>query len=292
MIHLLSGSTMGAELPTPTRKGINPLFRARITVDGESRQCFIKPQPDKLAVDTSSPINREVINEVVGYLLARACGFRVPDHAGVILLERHQIPAAVLNHVDSISPTPQHDAFVCWFSEDTGHKDLVALHSASVANGELEERLHARIAQDLVSRKELPALISFDEWTLNSDRNAGNVLGSASTYITPIDHGRIFCSPIWKHNELKAMCRWVIENQMIHWANRGKPGWSQDKRNMSARLVAYQKFVEAFTQTGHSTVRDTLTDLSVDGDEIESILDCLYARLDEDHARFAIGLVA
>lgn len=292
MIHLLDGSALEGELPSPSKKGINPLFKARLNVEGESRRCYVKPQPDYVIVNGIKCDNREIVNETVGYVLARACGFQTPEAAGVTLLNRQQIPSSVLAHADDITAGPPQETFLCWFSEDMGFSDLVVKHTTGIASQDLKERLFTRISRDLRKRDELPALVSFDEWTLNRDRHPGNVLGSGPSQVALIDHGQIFLSPFWQPRILPLLSRIIENNQMIAWAELTDPGWARKLPIKSQREIAYTRFNDAFHSTGQATVRDALSSLALPGDQINGILDCLGQRLEPDHYRRAIGLIA
>ncbi|MDN3561686.1 hypothetical protein [Vreelandella neptunia] len=292
MIHLLKGTALQGQLPSPTRPGINPIFKARIHVEGESRRCFIKLLPDHVKENNAVVTNQEAYSEAIGYALARACGFKVANTAGVILLTRKQIPLEVLKQADEETAGPPQSEFIAWFSEDMCFPDLVVQHTTGIASEDLEERIKSRIAKDLLKRKDLPKLVSFDEWTLNTDRNPGNVLSASSVSVALIDHGRLFTSRGWQSQALRFLVHRQAGNQMASWAELGEPGWNQKLPNMSERALAYNGFNISFSDTGQGDVSKALSDLSLPGDEIDCVLDFLEQRLDPAHYRKAIGLIA
>lgn len=292
MIHLLKGTALQGQLPSPTRPGINPIFKARIQVEGESRRCFIKLLPDHVKENNQKTINREAYSEAIGYVLARACGFKVANTAGVILLTRQQIPPEVLKKADEETAGSPQSEFIAWFSEDMCYPDLVVHHTTGITSQDLEDRIKARIAKDLLKRKDLPKLVSFDEWTLNTDRNPGNVLSASTASVALIDHGKLFTSRGWHSQALRFIVHRQASNQMANWAELGEPGWNEKLPNMSERALAYNGFNLSFSDTGHGEVSKALSDLSLPGDEIDSVLNFLEQRLDPAHYRKAIGLIA
>ncbi|MFI0472943.1 hypothetical protein ACGLWX_09535 [Halomonas sp. HMF6819] len=292
MIHLLNETALLGHLPSPTRTGINPIFKARLHAEGESRRCFIKLLPDQVVEQGATVENREAINETVGYVLARACGFKVSSVAGIIHLERQQIPSDVLAHADSETAGPPQPSFIAWFSEDLCYPDLVVHHTTGTTSQDFEDKLKARIAKDLLKREELPKLVSFDEWTLNTDRNPGNVLNTSTSAVALIDHGRVFMSRGWQSQALRFLKTRQARNLMANWAELGEPGWNEKLPNMSKRALAYTGFHSSFSDSGQIAVREALSDLSLPGDEIDCVLDFLEQRLDPDHYEKAIGLIA
>ncbi|SJN14851.1 hypothetical protein CZ787_17215 [Halomonas citrativorans] len=236
--------------------------------------------------------NREAYSEAIGYVLARACGFKVANVAGVILLNRQQIPPNVLAQADAETAGAPQSEFIAWFSEDLCYPDLVVQHTTGVTSQDFEDRLKARIAKDLLAREELPKLVSFDEWTLNTDRNPGNVLSASTASVALIDHGRLFMSRGWQSQALRFLMHRQAGNQMASWAELGEPGWNRKLPNMSKRALAYNGFHISFSDTGQDKVRKALSDLSLPGDEIDCVLDFLEQRLDPGHYRKAIGLIA
>ena len=48
MIQFLNSDCFGGLLRDPSKTGLNPIFRAKIRVDGESLHCYVKPIPDKV----------------------------------------------------------------------------------------------------------------------------------------------------------------------------------------------------------------------------------------------------
>lgn len=292
MIHLLKGIALQGQLPSAQREGINPIFKGKIEIEGHSRRCFIKILPDTVKEHGVKLTNREAYSEAIGYVLAQTCGFKVPECAGVILLQRNQIPDGVLAAADAETAGSPQSEFIAWFSEDMRYPDLVVQHTTGIASNDLESRLKARIARDLLKRQDLPALVSFDEWTMNSDRNPGNVLSAGPAKMALIDHGRLFDSRSWQPHNLKNIVKHQTTNQMINWAEFGESGWSQKLPIKSQRGLAYNGFAVSYGDSGQEAARKALFDLSLEGEEVDSVLNFLEQRLDPAHYRDAIGLIA
>lgn len=291
MIHLLKADAMAGELPDPSRKGLNPIFKARLRIDGESRRCFVKLLPDYIEISGQRLANQEAVSEAIGYVLAKSCGFSVPDAAGIIVLARQQIPARVLEIADSQSAgdDPQ-EHFIAWFCEDMRYPDLVGHHTIGIASEDLEERLYRRISRDLVERDELPKVVSFDEWTLNSDRHPGNLLRTGGKSLALIDHGRIFVMPFWVASRLRqgpSHC----DNRLIDCAEFTDPQWSKRLPIKGKRELAYNGFTVSFRNSGERDTRQVLAALEIEAADIEHVIGFLSDRLEPAHYQRAIGLL-
>lgn len=289
MIHLLTQDDWRGQLPAPTHTGVSPLFKARLFVDGESRRCFVKPLPDRIEIGDHLTDNQEVVSEALGYALAKSCGLPVPDTVGVIVLPREVIPDPVLKKLDAITPGSQRqEEFVAWFSEDMRYPNLIQHHLTGVTVQDLEDRLVRRISRHLAEHELSPALASFDEWTLNSDRNAGNLLQGPDGRLILIDHGRLFIGPGWQAHQLSSYPR-TSRNRVIDCIEITVPGWSQRLPTQSQRHLAYNGFKVSFRETGEEAARQVLTSLMMEEPEIEHVIGFLADRLRPEQYRDAIG---
>lgn len=294
MIHLLTHSAWRGQLPSPQYTGISPLFKARIQVSGESRRCFIKPLPDKIKRSNGTITdNQEIISEALGYALAKSCGLPVPDNAGVIVLPREYIPAPALELADKLTPAFQRqESFVSWFSEDMRQPNMVQHHLTGTTAGDFKVRLIRRISRHLAGHEQSPAIASFDEWTQNSDRNAGNLLQGPDGKLILIDHGRLFIGPGWRADRLRVNSLVVTcKNQVIDTIEITDPDWSKRLPTQSQRNLAYNGFSVSFRDKGEAAARQTLADLMMEAPEIEHVVEFLASRLQPDHYRKAIGIL-
>lgn len=292
MIHLLKADALQGELPNPTRTGINPIFKARLLINGQSRRCFIKPLPDFIAAKGRKWENKEAVNEALGYVLASSCGFVVLDTAGIVVLNRDQIPEATLGHLDGVAIDEPQETFVCWFSEDMRYPDLVGHHLTGIASKDLEARIYRRISHDLRKREDLPDVVSFDEWLLNADRHPGNLLRASASKLALIDHGRIIINEYWQAAHLSKVPG-TCDNRVIHCVEVTEPDWSKRLPNKSMRDLAYSGFtVSFFRKGGQTAARQALSALTLGSEEIDQVIDFLANRLDPVHYRNVIGILA
>ncbi|WP_051234212.1 hypothetical protein [Halomonas halocynthiae] len=288
MIHLLTHEHWVGQLPAPEHTGISPIFKARLKIEGESRRCYVKPLPDMIECGTEVLDNQEVVSEALGYILAKYCGLPVPHTAGIIVLPRDYIPADVLQHADSVTPQgKRQEVFIAWFSEDMRTPNLIQ-HHMNGASEELQSRLVQRISRYLAKHDQAPAIASFDEWTLNSDRHPGNLLQSRDGQLMLIDHGRLFIGPSWKPSQL-ANSPPTCTNRLIGFIEKNDPSWSRRLPTQSQRHVAYNGFNVYFQDSGEKAARETLARLMMEEDDIGRVVSFLSSRLQPEHYRTAIG---
>lgn len=289
MIHLLTHEQWRGQLPAPTHTGVSALFKARLVANGESRRCFIKPLPDMIQHQGRVTDNQEIVSEALGYALAKSCDLPVPDTAGVILLPRSYIPAPALQRADALTPGSQRqEEFLAWFSEDMRYPNLIQHHLTGVTAQDLQERLVRRISHQLTEHEQAPALASFDEWTLNTDRNAGNLLQGPGGQLILIDHGRLFIDPSWLPHQLGAYPR-TSRNRVVDCIEITTPGWNKRLPTQSQRHLAYNGFNVSFREKGEAAARQVLTRLMMEEPDIEHVIGFLASRLQPDHYSKAIG---
>lgn len=288
MIQILSGDAYAGELRAPHSHGISPIFRGKINVGESSLRCYIKPLPDTIRIGGNIVENREVLSEALGYTLARAANYSAPEAAGIIVLSRDQIPAAVLEHLRSITPGGLQPDYLAWFSQDMQHPSLLKRHIQD-APEHLKERQIRRLALSLAAHAQTAAIVTFDEWTENSDRNLGNLLEAADGKLTLIDHGRLFRLPFWQPASLptsglplRNVIRELVDAYVQH--------WSEKTPTKAARAMAYNVLAGAWHKEGAAAARRVLAEF-LDSMDIDHVLDFLEARLEPAHYNKAVGLL-
>lgn len=266
------------------------MFRGKIEVNGESIRCYIKPFPSMLTgEDCETTENRSVISEALGHALGKACGFTVARNAGIIILQSDQIPDAALQKLVSKSPdnTPQ-DEYFAWFSEDMRHPSLMS-ECPSDAPELLRQKNFSRIAVNLASHKSSPAIVSFDEWTENSDRHLGNILGEPGGGLILIDHGRLFRHPSWSPAAL-GLAQSEARNALVELIESQDPSWSSKTPIRSARSMAYKSFSVAWKAEGRLHAELILAEF-MDPPDIDQVLEFLAERLEPSQYTQKVGLM-
>ena len=289
MIPTLSSKAFAGQLPSPASKGISPIFRGKIKIDGSSIHCYIKPLPDFIEVGGAIKDNREIVSEALGYILAKKAGHSVPENAGIICLRVDQIPADVMQQLQQVTPkaAPQND-YLAWFSQDMQHPSLLKRH-ISGAPDHLKELQLRRLAERLANHPQTPSLVTFDEWTENSDRNLGNLLEAVDGALSLIDHGRLFRLPIWEPVKLSTSGL-PMRNVIRELVDAYTPHWSERTPTKSGRAMAYNKLAVTWKAEGAAAARKVLVDF-LDDQEADIVVDFLAARLEPSHFNKAVGIL-
>ncbi len=290
MVEFLDSNAFLGPLRDAPMHGENAIFRGRIDVGSRSVRCYIKPFVATLRSSSgSSSTNNSVISEALGYTLAKASGLTVADTAGVIILRSDQIPENVLRKLLS-QPSGSAPAteYVAWFSEDMKYPALLA-ECPSDAPDLMQIRNRSRVAADLAANGSAPAVLSFDEWTENSDRHLGNLLGGPSGGLVLIDHGRLFRTPAWTPASL-GLDPALARNALRELIDGVIPGWSNRTRIRSARQLAYKAFSVAWKADGRDKAESILTEF-LPPSEVTQVLEFLAARLEPSHYTSTVGLM-
>lgn len=290
MIEILGSHAFLGSLRDIATPGESVMFRGKIEVHGESIRCYVKPFPSMMiGADRESTENRSVISEALGHALGKACGFNVARNAGVIILQSNQIPDAALQRLASQSPdgTPQ-DEYLAWFSEDMRHPSLMS-ECPSDAPELLRQKNFSRIAANLASHKSSPAIVSFDEWTENSDRHLGNILGEPSGGLILIDHGRLFRHPSWSPSAL-GRAQSEARNALVELIESQDPSWSSKTPIRSARSMAYKSFSVAWKTEGRLHAELILAEF-MDPPDVDQVLEFLAERLEPSQYTQKVGLM-
>lgn len=290
MIHILQSSAFGGQIRSPKKTGLNPIFRAKITVDGVSLRCYVKPMPDfYLEQDGTSFLNREITSESLGYVLAKSAGLATADAAGVIALEREMIPGDVLEKLDAITHDGPQDSFLAWFSQDMTYPNLVEKFVDAPWNA-FQQKRTKMLVEKMSKHADAPMVVSFDEWMLNSDRHLGNLLIGPKGRLYFIDHGRIFCYPSWDPAMLGPTSS-VCINRFQTIIDAYVPSWSTQLPLKSARALAYNTLSVSFKSQGIAAVRSVLKNLLMEEQEVDMITDFLGQRLEPKMYCGFVGVV-
>ncbi len=292
MIQTLSSNAFAGVLSPPKVTGVSPLFRAKIRVNGESLRCYVKPLPDMIdcPVRHTSVANQELVNEALGYVLAKACSFSVPDVAGVILLEQAQIPDVALNELRRLGRGTLQPNYFCWFTKDMAYPNLVQKHMGGIKLQFMEQRRIKRLAKQLADSPDSAKVIAFDDWLLNSDRHPGNLLDGGARLML-IDQGRIFMYPNWQPGGVGSMgYGQVFINRLRNFIDQHEPNWSEKLHQKSEILMAYNAFAVDFRDRGEDAARTVLAHF-FDTIDIDAIIHLLRSRHDPAAYAKASGMV-
>lgn len=273
-IQILKADAFGGALRAPKSRGAGAIFRAKIRVGEDSLRCYVKPLTDQIRCPTTGKVvaNYELINEALGYVLAKACGLSVASNAGIILLDREQVPQSLLDELDRSACGFRQETFFCWFTEDMEFPSLKQRHLGDAQLTSFNDRRLRRLSSELAKSPDSPKVIAFDGWLMNSDRNVGNLLAGPKR-LTLIDHGRILNFPNWTPGTVGTFPEPCI-NKLQFLIELHDPHWSGMLPNSSARVMAYNGFAVSFRQDGENAARAVLSEFfeQVDTDAVIQLL--------------------
>jgi hypothetical protein len=160
---------------------------AQISVEGQPRRCYVKAFPSA----TDGRPSRCLLNEIVGYTLAHHLQLPQPK-AFLIWLPNHLLKAI------SAAWPYENGLHLCFASLEAHNPNDATQGCARVVfNENIATFVHA-IAQ----WPTMPALIGFDSWIANTDRNGGNLMVTGKNSYSIIDHSDILTGPVWKNTDL------------------------------------------------------------------------------------------
>jgi hypothetical protein len=290
MIHFLKRDAFSGQLRPPSSRGISPILRAKIRINGDSERCYLKPLPDFIVCPSTGKLvaNQEIVSEALGYILASTSGLSTPSIAGVIALGADQLPDEVLSDLAKMGGAKQ-TSYLCWFSKDMEHPNLKQRHLNGINLQVFEERRLRRLALLLAKHADSAKIVAFDDWLINSDRNLGNILQAALSTLMLIDHGRILGYPNWVPGGTGVM-PWPSHNVLESFINRFTPGWSKLLPTSSGKLMALNSFATSFKASGSAVSRSMLSNF-FDHLEVEAIMSLIDDRLDPAPYAKAAGLI-
>lgn len=144
--------------------------------DGEQRRSYLKCFTKDRYLG--------VVNEITGYVIARACHLPVPEHAGVVQLSETLIASL------GIAPNDVYP-YAFAISEAPGSSPNSRFEN-------LPHELTVRLTRQLLSGWHgAPRLIAFDDWAANEDRNLGNFLIKDEKNAFIIDHSNLPVRLMW-----------------------------------------------------------------------------------------------
>ncbi len=290
MIHYLKRDAFSGHLRAPVSKGISPILRAKIRINGESERCYLKPLTDFIVCPTTGKlvVNQEIVSEALGYVLASTCGLSTPSIAGIIALGKDQLPQDLLSELEKIGGSIQ-SSYLCWFSKDMEHPNLKQRHLSGINLPSLEERRLRRLAQLLAKHADAAKIVAFDDWLLNSDRNMGNILQASLGALMLIDHGRILAYPNWTPGFVGSM-PWRAQNVLESFINRFTPRWSELLPISSGKLMALNSYASSYRSVGAVASKSVLSNF-FEPTDVEAIIALIDGRLDPAPYAKAAGLM-
>lgn len=243
---------------------INETFRGQILLpDGTTRDAVLK--------DLDS---RQLVNELLASLLAKATGLPTPDaYLGLVRAGELDV---------SKGPALTDGNRLVFASADVKVPN-VTFQLTEAAGMIGKKGVVARVA----NWPKLGDLYAFDAWIANTDRHPGNLLLSASDEIWLIDHGHSFTGPNWEPTDLVPDASYP--NRLTEWVT---PFLDAEQRERRASEVS--GIVKAFEATDVGSAR---TSSKIDvlrsgehGDAVETYLKERTAKVG-NHATRALGML-
>ena len=177
MLQLLPSSGYRQKLGVVPTKSTVRMHRALYKwPDGLERDSHIK-----LIIPTEGQPDRQLLNEGVGWLLAKLCELPVPPHAGYMLLPSELIIQAHPEVTCAIPEVP------VWISSTEPNSGLSLTGTDLVT----------AVVDELSRWDHLPGTLAFDEWVANTDRNVTNLIRRGPGDFVLIDHDYCFTGPHW-----------------------------------------------------------------------------------------------
>lgn len=145
--------------------------------------------------------DRQFVNEITGYLLARHCQLPCPQEAFIV-----HVP------VDTLSRLHPHVTF------DSTRETLPLWASLDLEGRSARYHFHTPtdlLTKELLGWDFLIDAVAFDEWIANMDRNMENLIYLGKKRWALIDHGNIIGSPAWATPDASMRTRNVLK--MLAW---------------------------------------------------------------------------
>lgn len=132
------------------------------------------------------PANRGLINEVCGYLIARAAGLPVSDQAYVIYVSNDRLAALHPQYEKTITASGT-DSSIVWATKTIHGPPFKFLYN--FGNNQVSKRL--------MEWRDLPKMLAFDDWVGNADRSDDNLIEIHNGRFALIDHADIGGGIAW-----------------------------------------------------------------------------------------------
>ncbi|MBT9513298.1 MAG: hypothetical protein IV104_13205 [Acidovorax sp.] len=156
---------------------VNPVLHGQFSTEaGEYFDGYAKPFAIGNHVDATV-----MLNEVTGWLLARACGLPVPQKAFFIPLTLAELPA--YGGTASLPPADENGHILSFVTQAVANTAIRAVYDTELL---VKEQSQWSRCDDT---------ITFDEGVANTDRHAFNLLRRASGDFVLIDHGFLLRQP-------------------------------------------------------------------------------------------------
>ena len=153
------------------------------------------PEGRRRAYFKTDPVGYAMLNEEIGYVLAREAKLPQPKAAKI------WINGAVLHGFDPARwPNPMQHA-LCWVTYEAkdrlGKPAPTVKAKLKIGNGNIPLQVMDALRKVFLQFKLLGRLIAFDAWVANIDRNIGNVLLVSADSFVIIDHGQVLGGCNW-----------------------------------------------------------------------------------------------
>lgn len=169
--------------------------------------CRIQHGPNKVdayakLMDVHTPAGQiECINEITGWLIAKACGLPVAECAFLASIRVGDLPDCAA--VRQRSTNPSTELYFFCTSEISRSQAIGIVANESL----LEEQAQWAHCQ---------ATIALDEWIGNADRHLGNLVRKSKNNFALIDHGQLLRRnnppPWWQADELPSLTNEPMNN--------------------------------------------------------------------------------
>lgn len=177
------------------------------------------------------PSEHTLFNEVLGYLLTHHLEIMQPRFGAVIV-----VPVAKLRKTTNLVPdwVPYEDEYPAWCTE------VVKAKSLNVKYNYTERQMVEKYFQIFKSSKSwFSSVAAFDEWVINTDRNAGNILQLSPRVFSIIDHGKIFDNSVaWRALGANGLNNRNILRKVIE--AKGEPHKTELHKAMAAHSERHQ----------------------------------------------------
>lgn len=215
--------------------------------------------------------NKELINEITGYLIASALELPQTDKAFFI-----HVPIEELRKIYTGIDFGDHD------------KDTIPLWGTREIPGETPKIRFSGVASRILKRdlkkwNKLVDVIAFDEWTANTDRNTGNLVRQRTGKYYIIDHGALATGPDWTIRTLAPGKLYINKLISIVW------GDDVGLRQVNSMIDACKKHKSAY-----ALAKDKLWlwwEEALSGEEVRSLDVFLNERADQDTIKKLHGVI-